>query len=82
VDAPAPGALVASGRAPRYHSRTAGGSGPRRTRVGIDWYLLLPLIPVFLLAILVTGPGMWSDRLGFWWVRKAERREPRPRGRR
>jgi hypothetical protein len=50
--------------------------------VGIDWYLLLPLIPVFLLAILVTGPGMWSDRLGFWWVRKAERRDPRPPGRR
>ena len=45
--------------------------------MGIDWYLLLPLVPVFLLAVLITGPGMWSDRLGYWWVRKAEGRTDR-----
>lgn len=49
--------------------------------MGIDWYLMLPLIPVFLLAVLVTGPGMWSDRFGYWWVRKAEARTRQRRSR-
>ena len=47
-------------------------------RVGIDWLLLLPLIPVAVLAIAITGPGLWSDHLGFWWVRKTEGKGGRP----
>lgn len=45
--------------------------------MGIDWQLLLPLIPVAVLAILITGPGLWSDRVGFWWVRKTESKNGR-----
>jgi hypothetical protein len=45
----------------------------------IEWRLLLPLLGLVLLAILITGPGMWSDRWGYWWV---HRDEPRSRRRR
>lgn len=43
----------------------------------IEWSLLAPLLVVLVLAILVTGPGMWSEKLGWWWLRKVER--PRER---
>jgi hypothetical protein len=36
----------------------------------IEWGLLVPLLIVLVLAVLVTGPGMWSDSWGWWWVRK------------
>jgi hypothetical protein len=35
----------------------------------VEWKLLLPLLGVLVLAILVTGPGMWSDKWGWWWLR-------------
>jgi hypothetical protein len=38
--------------------------------VDVDWNLLAPLFVVLVLALLVTGPGMWSDAWGWWWVRK------------
>lgn len=43
----------------------------------LDWRLLLPLLGVLVLALLVTGPGMWSERWGWWWLPKdrPDRRE-------
>jgi hypothetical protein len=32
--------------------------------------LVLPLLGILVLTILVTGPGMWSEEWGWWWVRK------------
>lgn len=26
-----------------------------------------------LLAVLLTGPGLWSEKWGWWWLRKRER---------
>jgi hypothetical protein len=40
----------------------------------VEWRLLLPLAAVLVLAILVTGPGMWSDEVGWWWLRKRKGR--------
>jgi hypothetical protein len=45
----------------------------------IEWRLLLPLLAVLVLTILLTGPGLWSDKWGYWWVNKAKR--PRDRHR-
>lgn len=42
----------------------------------IDWRLLLPLLAILVLTILVTGPGMWSDAWGWWWIKKTDRRKP------
>jgi hypothetical protein len=44
----------------------------------IEWSLLLPLLAILVLAVLVTGPGMWSDKLGWGWLERLGR----PRGRR
>jgi hypothetical protein len=44
--------------------------------MGVEWALLLPLLGVMVIAILITGPGLWSDAWGFWWVHK-EKRPPR-----
>ena len=46
----------------------------------LDWRLALPLLGVLLLATLVTGPGLWSDSWGHWWVHGRE--DEKPRGRR
>jgi hypothetical protein len=43
----------------------------------IEWKLLWPLLAILVLAVLVTGPGMWSDELGWWWVRKLRGRRRR-----
>jgi hypothetical protein len=43
----------------------------------IEWSLLLPLLAVLALAVLVTGPGMWSERLGWGWLRKLDRARDR-----
>ena len=40
----------------------------------VDWSLFLPLLVVLVLAILVTGPGLWSDDWGWWWLRKRKER--------
>lgn len=39
----------------------------------IEWTLALPLFGVLLLAILITGPGLWSDAWGYWWVQRPKR---------
>ena len=43
----------------------------------IEWSLLLPLLVILVLTVLFTGPGMWSERLGWWWMKR-----PGPPGRR
>jgi hypothetical protein len=39
----------------------------------IEWSLLAPLLAILILAVLVTGPGMWSEKLGWWWLEKVDR---------
>ena len=41
--------------------------------MGVEWTLALPLLGVMLIAILITGPGLWSDQWGYWWERKPKR---------
>ena len=49
----------------------------------IEWRLLLPLLAVLALTILVTGPGLWSDKWGYWWVNRSRgERQGAPRRRR
>lgn len=36
----------------------------------VEWRLFAPLLAVLVIAVLVTGPGMWSEKWGWWWVRK------------
>ena len=43
----------------------------------VEWKLLGPLLAILVLAVLVTGPGMWSDKLGWWWLEKLGRRRRR-----
>jgi hypothetical protein len=47
--------------------------------VDVDLSLLLPLLAVVALSLLVTGPGLWSDSWGWWWVRRDRRRDERGR---
>jgi hypothetical protein len=44
----------------------------------VDWTLFLPLLALVGVALLITGPGLWSSRWGYWWIRKEE--EGRRRG--
>ena len=39
----------------------------------IEWSLALPLFGVLVLAVVVTGPGLWSEKLGWWWLKKVDR---------
>jgi hypothetical protein len=39
----------------------------------LDLRLVLPLLGVFLLSFILTGPGMWSEKWGWWWVRRRPR---------
>jgi hypothetical protein len=43
--------------------------------MSIDWRLVLPLLALALLAVLVTGPGLWSDRWGHGWLRRVDGRQ-------
>ncbi|MFT3916577.1 MAG: hypothetical protein QM704_21610 [Anaeromyxobacteraceae bacterium] len=36
----------------------------------IDWRLIWPLIGAFVLGMLVTGPGMWSEKWGFRFMER------------
>jgi len=38
----------------------------------VDWRLFLPLLACWLLCMLVTGPGMWSEKWGHAWLEKAK----------
>lgn len=42
--------------------------------MNVEWELLAPLLGVLVLTLLVTGPGMWSEKWGWWWM-KADRSE-------
>lgn len=37
----------------------------------LDWWTVAMPLGLTLLGLLLTGPGMWSDRWGWGWVRKA-----------
>ncbi len=39
----------------------------------VDWSLFLPLLGVLALTLLLSGPGLWSDEWGWWWLRKKDR---------
>ena len=39
----------------------------------IEWSLLLPLLVILVLTVLFTGPGMWSETVGWWWLRRSHR---------
>jgi hypothetical protein len=39
----------------------------------IEWTLLLPLLVILVLTVLFTGPGMWSEKSGWWWLRRSDR---------
>jgi hypothetical protein len=34
---------------------------------------LLGVVVLTLLCLLLTGPGLWSEKWGWWWLRKRER---------
>lgn len=38
----------------------------------LDWWTVAMPLGLTLLGLLLTGPGMWSDRWGWGWVRKAD----------
>lgn len=37
----------------------------------LDWWTVAMPLGLTLLGLLLTGPGMWSDRWGWGWVRKS-----------
>jgi len=39
----------------------------------LDWRLMGPLLLCWLLCMLVTGPGMWSEKWGHAWLKRAKR---------
>jgi hypothetical protein len=39
----------------------------------VDASLLLPLLALLVLTILITGPGLWSDQWGWWWLKRRDR---------
>jgi hypothetical protein len=47
-------------------------------RMEFDWRLVAPLIVAFVLGMLLTGPGMWSEKWGHGLLDKltGEKREP------
>jgi hypothetical protein len=41
------------------------------------------VVGLTLLTLLLTGPGMWSEKWGWWWIRRGEKKRPAaspPRG--
>jgi hypothetical protein len=43
----------------------------------VDWRLVGPLLGVLVLTILLTGPGLWSERWGWWWLSEKRRSKRR-----
>jgi hypothetical protein len=39
--------------------------------------LVLPLLGILVLALAITGPGLWSEEWGWWWVRRGQERDRR-----
>ncbi len=39
------------------------------------WKILVPIV-FTALTLLLTGPGMWSDKWGWSWMKKLERPPP------
>lgn len=44
----------------------------------IDPVAVVGALVLTLLAVLLTGPGMWSEKWGWWWMRD-RRRQPSDR---
>ena len=44
----------------------------------IDWRLVWPLLGAFILGMLLTGPGMWSERWGFTFMERLLGRKKDP----
>ncbi len=50
----------------------------------LDLSLVLPLLAILILTLLITGPGLWSEEWGWWWVKRprdARRRDDEKPGR-
>lgn len=45
----------------------------------LDWWTVAMPIGLTLLGLLLTGPGMWSERWGWGWLRRRGERPPRRR---
>jgi hypothetical protein len=43
----------------------------------IDWRLLAPLLALLVLSVFLTGPGMWSEKWGWGFLRGGEGRRAR-----
>jgi hypothetical protein len=47
--------------------------------VEIDWRLVLAALGLTVLTILLTGPGLWSESWGWWWMRDRRGADEKPR---
>jgi hypothetical protein len=41
-------------------------------------WTIFVVVGMTLLTLLLTGPGMWSEKWGWWWVRRGEKKPPDP----
>ncbi len=44
----------------------------------IDPLWLLGVVVLTVLTVLVTGPGMWSEKWGWGWLTRERRKKDRP----
>lgn len=47
----------------------------------IQWEWLVGVVVLTVLALLLTGPGMWSEKWGWGWFEEKRRRPPKEGGR-
>jgi hypothetical protein len=45
--------------------------------VDIDYRTVLAIVGLVALTVLLTGPGMWSEKWG-WWIFRDRSRKPGP----
>jgi hypothetical protein len=48
--------------------------------VGISWEMIVGVAVLTLLGLLLTGPGMWSDRWGWKFLEEKKKPGPQDRG--
>jgi hypothetical protein len=41
--------------------------------MGITWEMIAGVVLLTLLAVLLTGPGMWSEKWGWGWLSRRRR---------